>query len=75
MRATTSERKEMKKNTFPPGFNEDRVRKILAHFEKQSEKEAVAEDEVTAEDPAQTLMEVPNELVPKVRELIARKAS
>ena len=65
----------MKKNTFPPGFNEDRVRKILAHFEKQSEKEAVAEDEVTAEDPAQTLMEVPNELVPKVRELIARKAS
>ncbi len=51
------------------------VHEILAHYEKQSEEEAVAEDEVTAEDLAQTLMEVPNELVPKVRELIARKAS
>lgn len=39
------------------------------------EEETVAEDEVTAKDLAQTLMEVPNELVPKLRELIARKAS
>ena len=65
----------MKKDAFPPGWNEDRVRDVLAHYETQSEEEAVAEDEAAAEDPSQTLMEVPNDLVPTVRELIARKAS
>ncbi len=65
----------MKRNRFPPGWNEDRVREVLAHYETQSEEEAVAEDEAAAEDPSQTLMEVPNELVPQVRELIAKKAS
>ena len=65
----------MKKNKFPPGWTEDRVREVLAHYEAQSEEEAVAEDEAAVEDPNQTLMEVPTELVPKVRELIARKAS
>jgi hypothetical protein len=32
----------------------------------------VAEDEAAYEDAAQTFMEVPKELVPKVRELIAK---
>ena len=65
----------MTKDAFPPGWNEDRVREVLAHYETQSEEEALAEDEAAAEDPSQTLMEVPSELVPTVRELIARKAS
>jgi len=65
----------MKKTAFPAGWNEDRVREVLAHYETQSEEEAVAEDEAAAEDPTQTLMEVPTELVPQVREIIARKAS
>lgn len=30
---------------FPPGWNEARVQKVLAHYEAQSEGEAVAEDE------------------------------
>lgn len=64
----------MKKGGFPPGWDEKRVRRILAHYEKQTEEEAVAEDEATLEDPA-TVMEVPKALVPKVRELIGRKAS
>ena len=65
----------MKKNTFPPGWDENRVREVLAHYEAQSEDEAVAEDEAAAEDSSQTFMEIPNELVPEVRELIARRAS
>ena len=65
----------MKKNTFPPGWDEKRVREVLAHYETQTEDEAVAEDEAAAEDTSQTLMEIPNTLVPEVRELIARKAS
>ena len=65
----------MKKAIFPPGWDEHRVREVLAHYEAQTEDEAVAEDEAAAEDPTQTLMEIPNDLVPEVRELIARKAS
>jgi len=37
-----------------------------------SSEEAVAEDEASLEDPMQTVMEVPRELVPAVRELIAK---
>ena len=48
-----------------------KVRKVLAHYEEQSEEEALAEDEAAYEDKNQTFMEIPIELVPKVRELIA----
>jgi hypothetical protein len=61
----------VKENKFPPGWNEERVRKVLAHYEEQSEEEALAEDEAAYEDENQTLMEIPNELVPQVRDLIA----
>ena len=62
----------MKQAHFPPGWDEERVRTVLAHYEEQTEEEAVAEDEASFEDKNQTLMEVPNELVPAVRELIAK---
>jgi len=68
-------RKEMKQTKFPPGWDENRVREVLAHYETLTEEEAVAEDEAASEDSSQTLMEVPNGLVPEVRELIARRAS
>jgi hypothetical protein len=61
----------MNQNQFPPGWDEERVRKVLAHYEGQTEEEAVAEDEAAYEDLTQTVMEVPHELVPAVRELIA----
>ena len=57
---------------YSPGWDEERVRKVLAHYESQSEDEAVAEDEAAYEDQTQTVMEVPNELVPAIRHLIAR---
>ena len=64
----------MKPSNFPPGWNEERVRAVLAHYEAQTEDEAVAEDEAAFDDTGQTFMEVPNALVPKVRELIAAQA-
>ena len=33
------------KNQFPPGWDENRVNRVLEHYESQSEAEAVAEDE------------------------------
>ena len=48
---------KMGANKFPPGWTEE---------------EPVAEDEAAYEDTSQTIMEIPNALVPKVRELIAK---
>lgn len=62
----------MKTNKFPPGWDEERVQRVLEHYEAQTEEEAVAEDEAAYEDSSQTFMGIPNTLVPKVRELIAK---
>ena len=62
----------MKQSGFPPGWDEERVRRVLDHYETQTEAEAVAEDEGTWEEPSQTVMEIPRRLVPLVRELIAK---
>jgi len=58
---------------FPPGWDEERVQKVLTHYEKQTEDEAVAEDEAAYETEGQTVMIVPTELVPAIRQLIAHR--
>jgi hypothetical protein len=62
----------MKQNKFPPGCDEKKVQRVLKHYEQQTEEEAVAEDEAAYEDSTQAIMEVPRELVPSIRELIAK---
>jgi hypothetical protein len=62
----------MKQGKFPPGWDEARVQRVLAHYETQTETEAIAEDEAAYDSPDQTLVGVPRELVPAVRELIAK---
>jgi len=49
-----------------------RVHRVLAHYEDQTEEEAVAEDEAAYDDPNQAMIEIPRELIPAVRELIAK---
>ena len=61
----------MKTDKFPKGWDENRVRRVLANYESQTEEQAVAEDEAAYEDQTQTIMEVPTALVPAVRALIA----
>ncbi len=61
----------MKQSGFPPGWDAERVKRVLAHYESQSE-EAVAEDEAAFEALGQTVMEVPTEIVPAIRELIVK---
>ena len=63
----------MKRANFPEGWDEERVRRLLEHYEKQSDEEAVAEDEAAYESPTHTAMEIPVELVPQVRELLAKR--
>ncbi|HWY87585.1 MAG TPA: hypothetical protein VNX28_12705 [Gemmataceae bacterium] len=62
-----------KSQNFPHGWDEKRVQRVLAHYESQTEDEAVAEDEAAYEAEGQTVMIVPTDLVPAIRRLIARR--
>jgi hypothetical protein len=53
----------MKQSKFPPGWDEARAKRVLAHYEAQSEEEAVAEDEAAFEARDQTVMEVPTNIL------------
>jgi len=64
----------MKKSGFPSGWDEDRVKRVLSHYESQSEEEAVAEDEAAWEDSSQTFIEIPNDLIPAIREMLAKRS-
>jgi hypothetical protein len=62
-----------KKQEFPPGWDEERVQRVIAHYENQTEEEQAAEIEAAIEAEGFTMIAVPNDLVPKVRALIARR--
>jgi hypothetical protein len=57
---------------YPAGWDQERVKRVLAHYEEQTDDEAVAEDEAAYESTTHTAMEVPVDLVPAVRELLAK---
>jgi hypothetical protein len=57
---------------LPAGWDEDRVQRVLAHYDAQTEAQAVAEDEAVYGRSDQAIMGVPTALVPAVRELIAK---
>jgi hypothetical protein len=61
----------MSQNKFPAGWDEEKVRRVLAQYEAQTEDDALIEDEASVES-SETVMNVPRALVPKVRELIAK---
>jgi hypothetical protein len=65
----------MKRNRFPAGWNEARVRRVLEHYEGQTEAEAVAEDENAFQLRGQTVMVVPKRLVPQITRLIEGRRS
>ncbi len=57
---------------FPPGWNEERVARVLSHYESQTDEEALAEDEAAFKGKKRTVLEVPVELVPVIREVLAQ---
>ena len=52
----------MNQPKFPPGWDEGKVRRVLVHYEGQSEEDALSEDEAGVE-PSDTVMNVPHNLV------------
>ena len=57
---------------FPAGWDEERVRRVLSHYEKQTDEEAAAEDAAAFKGKGRTVIEVPFELMPVIREIIAQ---
>ncbi len=64
-----------KKQKLPRGWNQARVRKVIEHYDQQSEEDEASEIEAALKDRNITMMAVPTRLVPKVRALLARKRS
>ena len=62
-----------KKQNYPPGWDEARVRDLADHYDRQTEDEQVAEHEAAFRAEGQTVMVVPTELVPEIVKLINKK--
>ena len=62
----------MNEQRYPPGWDEERVKRLIAHYESFTEEEQVAEDEAAVgEQEGQTVITVPVTLLPAIRRLLA----
>ena len=58
-------------NVYPPGWDEERVRKVIDYYDSLDDDGWAAEDEAAFNDPNNIVMVIPRELVPAVRKLLA----
>ena len=63
----------MNEPKFPPGWDAERVRRLIAHYDALDEEQLVAEDEAAQEQPGQTTVVVPMEFMPTIREMLAHR--
>ena len=61
----------MKPGKFPKGWDAKRVQKVIAHYDHQTDAEALAEYRAAIK---RTTIEVPVSLVPAVRRLLAKQS-
>jgi hypothetical protein len=62
--------KKAARQKFPAGWNEKKVRELIAYYDNQTDDEGAAEIESAKEAPGRTWMSVPTELVPAIARLI-----
>ncbi len=59
-------------NVYPPGWDYDRVKAVIDYYDNQQEEDVLAEI-VVAQSRGETVwMEIPQDLLPQVRKLLAR---
>ena len=63
----------MNEPKFPPGWDAERVRRLIALYDALDEEQQVAEDEAAQEQPGQTTVVVPVEFMPTIREMLAHR--
>jgi hypothetical protein len=63
----------MKEQRFPKGWDEQRVKQLIAELDARTDEEWIAADEAAATDDGsdQAVITVPAALLPKIRRLIA----
>lgn len=59
---------------FPKGWDQARANEVARYYENQSDEEAIAEAEAAYRAEGFAMMQVPIELVPQVRKLLAKRA-
>lgn len=65
----------MSKQQFPPGWDEQRVKRLIEQYESMTEEVQVAEDEAAvSEQKGQAVITVPEALLPAIRQLLADAA-
>jgi hypothetical protein len=60
-------------NVYPPGLNAKKVAEIIAYYDARQEADLLEESDHELLDEPTAWVEVPVELVPQVRKLIARR--
>ncbi len=66
----------MSESRYPAGWDAERVKSLIDHYEGLSEDEEAAEDEAAmAEQSGQAVVTIPEELLPAVRQLLATHKS
>ena len=62
----------MNEQRFPPGWDEQRVKRLLAELDARTDEEWIAADEAAAADEGdQAVITVPATLLPEIRRLLA----
>jgi hypothetical protein len=64
----------MNQENLPPGWDAERVRRLIAHYEALDQEQQVAEDEAAQEQPRQTTVVVPVEFMPAIRQMFAQRS-
>jgi hypothetical protein len=66
----------MKEQRFPAGWDEQRVKELLAELDARTDEEWIAADEAAAADGGdQAVITVPATLLPEIRRLLATHKS
>lgn len=64
----------MSEHKFPSGWDEHRARDVISHYDSLSEDEQAAKDDAAAKERAgRTVIAVPEELLPAIRQLLAER--
>ena len=69
---SNGKKKKPAKQQFPKGWDEKRVKDLIAYYDNQTDEEGAAEYEAGMAIEGQSMMLVPRELMPEIRKLIAR---
>lgn len=59
-------------NVYPPGWDAKQVQEVIEYYDSMTDDDLAAEIEAAYSDPNSTVMLIPTELVPAVRELLAQ---